>query len=236
MSEKEEASQSVGSVLRQRRMLRGQSLEAAHQHTRISKKLLEALELDDHKAFPAPVYLRGFLKSYCDFLDIEFEPLWEGIRAASAPVESPAPVEPASDAASEKRPLVLPLTESTFLPVVIFAALVLAGATMWALNSRAPAPATGAEGEAGPGAAREGKEAALRLTATRDVWVRVKTDGTVRFEGRVPSGKSQDWTAKRSFSLQASDPVSIIAELDGEVLDLAAHPAQPDGSITLTLK
>ena len=80
----------VGAVLRAARLKRGLSLEAVAQQTRISKRFLEALEEDRFDEFPAFVYMRGFLKGYCEHLDVPFAELWAQIQPAAAP-ETPRP-------------------------------------------------------------------------------------------------------------------------------------------------
>lgn len=74
----------IGPILRAARLKRGQSLEAVAQQTRISKRFLEALEENRFEQFPAVVYLRGFLKGYCEHLDVNFEEIWNMLN-------SPAP-------------------------------------------------------------------------------------------------------------------------------------------------
>lgn len=66
----------IGPILRAARLKRGQSLEAVAQQTRISKRFLEALEENRFEQFPAVVYLRGFLKGYCEHLDVNFDEIW----------------------------------------------------------------------------------------------------------------------------------------------------------------
>ncbi len=95
----------IGSVLRAARLKRGQSLEAVAQQTRISKRFLEALENDRFEQFPAVVYLRGFLKGYCEHLEVDFEALWaklEEAQAAAAPAADPN--APAAAPASKEPP------------------------------------------------------------------------------------------------------------------------------------
>ncbi|MFI5347256.1 MAG: helix-turn-helix domain-containing protein [Elusimicrobiota bacterium] len=92
----------VGAVLRAARLKRGQSLEAVAQQTRIPKRYLESLENDRLDEFPAFVYMRGFLKGYCDHLEVSFDELWAKIQppaaeAASTPGSTaPAPAAPSS--------------------------------------------------------------------------------------------------------------------------------------------
>jgi cytoskeletal protein RodZ len=54
----------IGSKLKAARQKRGQSVEAVVSHTRIPKKLIEALEGNRLEEFPALAYLRGFLRTY----------------------------------------------------------------------------------------------------------------------------------------------------------------------------
>jgi cytoskeleton protein RodZ len=71
----------IGQSLRDARTARNLSLEQAAQDTRISIRFLEALEEEDFTALPAPVYVRGFLRSYANYLGIDPQPLVEGLRA-----------------------------------------------------------------------------------------------------------------------------------------------------------
>jgi len=74
----------IGPILRAARLKRGQSLEAVAQQTRISKRFLEALEENRFEQFPAIVYLRGFLKGYCEHLDVNFDEIWTMLNSAAA--------------------------------------------------------------------------------------------------------------------------------------------------------
>lgn len=56
--------QSVGSRLRDARETRGMSLEDLAQITKISRAHLEAIENDNFLVLPAPVFARGFVRSY----------------------------------------------------------------------------------------------------------------------------------------------------------------------------
>lgn len=92
----------IGAALKAARLKKGQSLDAISQQTRIPKKFLSALEENHFEEFPALAYLRGFLKSYCDFLDLDFEAYWRAIQAADAPAPAgpPSPTAKAPAAAA----------------------------------------------------------------------------------------------------------------------------------------
>jgi len=61
---------SVGKYLQQERERKGLSLEAVSQATRISSRSLEAIESDDFISLPAPIFIRGFLKTYASFIGL----------------------------------------------------------------------------------------------------------------------------------------------------------------------
>ncbi len=58
----------LGQTLSQSRVARGLTLEDCERDTRISKRYLDALEREDWKVFPAPVYSRAFLRTYAQYL------------------------------------------------------------------------------------------------------------------------------------------------------------------------
>ncbi len=60
----------LGKALTQARVARGLTLQDAERDTRISRRYLEALEREDFKAFPAPVYTRAFLRTYAQYLGL----------------------------------------------------------------------------------------------------------------------------------------------------------------------
>jgi cytoskeleton protein RodZ len=59
---------SVGAYLRELRTRRGVSLEELARTTRVAQRYLEALESDAFKDLPAPVFIRGFIRAYCQAL------------------------------------------------------------------------------------------------------------------------------------------------------------------------
>jgi len=60
----------LGETLRQARLDKGVSLSDAARDTRIRRGYLEALESEDVAALPAPVYTRGFLRTYAEYLGL----------------------------------------------------------------------------------------------------------------------------------------------------------------------
>jgi hypothetical protein len=65
----------LGETLRRARQTKGITIEDAERVTRIPKKYLEALEVEDYGILPAPVYARGFLRSYAGYLGLDAQEL-----------------------------------------------------------------------------------------------------------------------------------------------------------------
>ncbi|WP_322818985.1 helix-turn-helix domain-containing protein [Tepidiforma sp.] len=61
----------LGSLLTRAREARGLTLEDAERDTRISRRYLAALEAEQFHIIPAPVYARGFLRSYSQYLGLD---------------------------------------------------------------------------------------------------------------------------------------------------------------------
>jgi cytoskeleton protein RodZ len=61
----------IGRLLEHARTRRGVSLDEAERATMIRKDYLQRLESDDHSAMPEPIYVRGFVKAYADYLGLD---------------------------------------------------------------------------------------------------------------------------------------------------------------------
>ena len=61
----------LGARLIGARESRGLTIEDAERDTRISRRYLQALEAEQFDAIPAPVYARGFLRSYSQYLGLD---------------------------------------------------------------------------------------------------------------------------------------------------------------------
>ena len=61
----------LGETLRRARLSKNVTFEDAERVTRIRREYLEALEKEDFGRLPAPVYARGFLRSYAGYLGLD---------------------------------------------------------------------------------------------------------------------------------------------------------------------
>jgi len=87
---------SFGEELRREREIRGISLKEIADATKISKRFLEALERNDHRTLPAPVFTRGFVREYSRYVGLNAEEMVNRYNFASANddrIEKPPQVE-----------------------------------------------------------------------------------------------------------------------------------------------
>jgi cytoskeleton protein RodZ len=92
------AESSLGTFLRQGRERSGLSVDAVSSASRIVPHLVRALEAERHDVLPAPVYVRGFIRAYCEEVGVDVE---EALRryeeqVASMPAPSLRPLPPAT--------------------------------------------------------------------------------------------------------------------------------------------
>ena len=64
---------SIGSVLREARSKKSISLEEVHSRIKIHPHVIELLEGDEFEKLPSPVFVKSFLRSYAEFLEVNPE-------------------------------------------------------------------------------------------------------------------------------------------------------------------
>ncbi len=69
----DKASSLCGAFLKKMRQEKGWSLEKVSEETKILLSILKDLENDEYKNLPPPVYLKGVIKKYADFLRLDKE-------------------------------------------------------------------------------------------------------------------------------------------------------------------
>jgi len=69
--------ESVGSLLRREREAQEKTLEDVAKATKISESILQAIEDDRFSVLPAPVYVKGHLRTYARFLELDEDEIVE---------------------------------------------------------------------------------------------------------------------------------------------------------------
>jgi hypothetical protein len=81
----------VGRLLRETRLAKGMTIEEVERDTRINRLYIEALEAEHFDALPAPVYARGFMRSYARYLELDAD---DAVASVPRDLPRPADLEP----------------------------------------------------------------------------------------------------------------------------------------------
>jgi cytoskeletal protein RodZ len=105
----------IGPQLRAAREARELSLEQAEEETKIRKKYLIALEEGTPEVIPGDVYVRGFLRSYANWLGLDGDQLLERYKEHQSGASAPAKAEdePHKPAQAAARPVERPAVAET---------------------------------------------------------------------------------------------------------------------------
>ena len=79
----------LGLILQEARENKGLTLEQVQEETRINATYLEALENGEYHVLPTPVHVRGFLRNYARFLDLDPKPLLERYQQSESHQQGP---------------------------------------------------------------------------------------------------------------------------------------------------
>lgn len=80
--------ETIGDILRNKRLEKGLTLEDVSNLTKIRKKYLEALESGNYNEIPEKVYVKSFLKIYSDFLELDRSSILKRYQDEIAPEDN----------------------------------------------------------------------------------------------------------------------------------------------------
>jgi len=221
----------LGGLLMEARRARGVSLEQAAASTRIRLRSLAALEGDRPSELPAPVYVRGYLRTYAYYLEIDPALLLQAYEATIPPGEGSLAMRPLSSfTASPSMVLTAPLAGAVGLILLVIA---FTGYVYKELDSvRTPAPLPRVAATALPTPSGSPVAAALptasptpgladvTVTVTDTTWIDVSVDGKPQYGD---AGKVLDPGSSVSFSgskvkITTGKGLNTIVSLNGKSL------------------
>lgn len=212
----------LGDWLRETRLRKGLTFAEVERTTRINRHYLEALEAEHYDVIPAPVYARGFTRSYARMLGLDPE---EAIARMPADLPRPPGLDPMPGLrrASADAPA-LPLPQLPTLPGVSKAWLFVAAVIVFLIGLLWVVPAFTGEGEStGPrassaqstvppfnqgetpnfvGVQRAVAEEVVRAIGAAPVAVEIPSD--------APAGTVVAQTPQPATALKAGDTVTLV--------------------------
>jgi cytoskeleton protein RodZ len=246
------AGTAFGEELRRYREAREVTLASIASGTKISMRYLEALEAGDFARLPAPVFTRGFIRSYAVCLGVEPDELVNAYIAATGHA-------PSDDVPKAKNRSARPGSPATFVVgALVLAVALLAAAGLWIRQRRgtarragpahtetvtpphvrvvaagapttspAPAPPVEVSASAEPAPATPvAGGIALRVAADGDCWVRISRDGEIAYEGLLRKGESRRYLAQTGFRVTLGDASAARLTVNGHDLPVLGRAGE----------
>lgn len=215
-----------GEELKREREIRGISLKEISDDTKISKRFLEALERNDHKTLPAPVFTRGFVRQYALYLGLNAEDMVNRYNYAAAGddrIEQSAhldrlvqPVTPPPPKRKGIPPVYARVDRNIYITIAIIIALAAVG--WWAFRYKQQRNAEQAEAKpivvasssaaapkpqpvaAAPAATITNPDTLhLTLDINDDSWITLEADGKTVVSDELKAGEHHTYEAKDRF-------------------------------------
>ena len=223
----------IGPILEKRRLEKGLSLKEVEQATKIRTRYLQGLEREDPTVLPDPVYARGFLKTYANFLGLDGERLSRELKDRRAPRRERQLSHEAPGSSEFEQPLITPggvggaerrrVSGATILTVAL-AVLVLAAVigALYYVGSRSAGP--GAEDTPEEQPAVEQKESPAQ---EKEPTPETTTGGGSGAASSTAGDEADDATPETApVTVRVADaPAGLTVSVDGAVaLDQFAQP------------
>lgn len=230
---------SIGERLRSARNAKGTGLDEVARATKIQKRILQAIEEDKVDEALDPAYAKIFIKKYAAFLGLDGSALIEEYVAVTGSAANDSTSrETNTPSASVTSPAVF---QKVAVPAVVglvaLIGLVFIGRV--SLNffkavgtSRGPAvtatppravlnrlPVDRKPEEAPKLLVPRSQMLKLSLRTKAEVWLQVKSDGSVIFQNVLPKGAQESWTAKQMLELWTGNASAMELALNGKPLD-----------------
>jgi hypothetical protein len=210
----------IGSSLKEARLRKGLDLAAAAEATKIRSRHLQALEDEQFDVLPGQTYVRGFLKTYADFLDLDGQ-LYVDEYSSRFWVNEDGSPSPRRVRIRRKhhRRIELNMVILTLVAIVGVTTLVIAAWKFGGTNETTPKPAV--RKPAAPRTVVHRPLAKLTVTAVKGnslIDVRALRSpgraGRLLYHGTLERGKSQTFV-NRGLWLIVDSPKHVVLSLNG---------------------
>jgi hypothetical protein len=231
----------IGNSLREARLRQGFELPRVEADTKIRAKYLRALEEEHFEVLPGDTYVKGFLRTYAEYLGLDGQLYVDEYNSRFAreeefPVQSPAARRP-RPRRMESNFVVVALAGIVAVTILVVVAwkfgssgtptsadLLNGGATTTTHSSTSSG---GTETQAP--ARRPVSRAKLVLAADKgDCWMQVRArsaSGELLYEGTLQQGQTQRFTKWKRLWIQLGAPVYLDARLNGKHAKLPTRPS-----------
>ncbi|MEX0833803.1 MAG: RodZ domain-containing protein [Actinomycetota bacterium] len=219
----------IGPALKKARVHRGKSVEEAARDTKIRAEYLTALERESFEALLGDVYVRGFLRSYSQYLGLDADKV---VTAYTKSVGEPEPSLPPPEAMrgeqpSPARPLQGTHRSSWILAGAVAATLLILAGAAGLLSRRESTPAPVNLPESAPSAAPLTPKVTIALLAQREVSATIVTDGVEEYRDVLVPGEARSFTANEELSVVLGRGGVVDITVNGKDLGTPGNQDEP---------
>jgi cytoskeleton protein RodZ len=235
----------IGNSLREARLRQGFELPRVEADIKIRAKYLRALEEERFEVLPGETYVKGFLRTYAEYLGLDGQLYLDEFNSRFTREEEPvAPQRPRRQARSrgvESNFVIVALAGIIAVTILVVVAWkfgstgtqtptdVIPGGNHATTTEAASGTTSQSQAPASPAPA-PARKVKLVFTATGgDCWLQVRArsaTGKLLFEGTLQAGQTQRFVDSKRLWIQLGNPVNLSAKLNGKrVRNLPNGPA-----------
>ena len=234
----------IGNSLREARLRQGLEIPRIEAETKIRGKYLRALEEEQFEVLPGDTYVKGFLRTYADYLGLDGQLYLDEYSSRFAASEEIPFAQSTSTQPRrrQRRRMESNLVVVALAAIVAITVLVVVGLSGLGSDSDGDTPPPGATTEptttsaasgattTGAGEEAAGPKARLVVTAARGPsFLEVRNggaNGKIVWEGTLEQGQTQRFVKYRRLWIDLDEPQNLNVKLNGRrVADFPTEPA-----------
>ncbi len=212
----------IGPALRKAREHRAKTIDEVSRDTHIRAEYLTALEAESFDAISEDVYVRGFLRSYSQYLGLDPDKVLASYSKETGSTSAPAPLAPSADEDGEVEQVLRPRRTSSWILAGGIAATVLviaAAAGLLSASKSTPEPAVLPTVVPDSPVAVAGR-VKLGLVAQKPVdEVRITIDGVIAYQGPLQEQEARTFEGEREIRVWFSQ---------GGLVSIRVHGRNPE--------
>jgi cytoskeleton protein RodZ len=222
----------IGNSLREARLRQGIDYSRVEADTMIRGKYLQALEEERFEVLPGETYVKGFLRTYADYLGLDGQLYVDEFNSRFVSADEPPP-QPRARTRQRTRTV-----EANFIAVALagIVAVTLLVVVAWRIgseptrdvplaNSPTTTPQAGVRGAQSGSKKAVGKARLARLVvraADGDCWLQIRVGsggGNLLYEGTLEQGQALRFARKRLFMVVGAGE-NLDARVNGKAIEL----------------
>ncbi|MCK4463116.1 MAG: DUF4115 domain-containing protein [Candidatus Omnitrophica bacterium] len=217
----------IGELLKNARTKKGLTIEKAYKKTRIHPGILRALEEGRVENLLNKIYIKGFLKKYSEFLGLDKDFIVrEYARNLQDETEQKLYIDKDQPPKDIIKYLNIGLSVLAVILFIVFASISISKMKSFFLNRAkkisthliAKKDITTKKPIENSAVTPASSKVSLSVKSFENVWIRVKKDGDIVFNGVLPKGSRESWVSDKRFDLRVGKLEALSFTVDSKFI------------------